>query len=250
MERLSSVRRHSVVPLKVIGLLGGMSWESSALYYQIINREVQEKLGGVRSMPCNMYSYDFGDIEWLQEQGKWEEAGELLGNMAAGLEATGADAIVLCTNTMHKVAHHIEKICKIPLLHIVDFTGEKIQSTGLQKIGLLGTRFTMTENFYKQRLADRFGLDVLVPNDKDIEVVHRIIYDELVKGIVRDESRTEYIGVVNRLVEKGAQGIILGCTEIGLLLKPWDVENAQIFDTTELHAKGAAAWAMEQALAG
>ena len=248
MERLSSLQRRGVTPLRVIGLLGGMSWESSALYYQIINREVQEKLGGVRSMPCNMYSYDFGEIEVLQKEGRWDEAGELLGNMAAGLEATGADAIVLCTNTMHKVADHIEKRCKVPLLHIVDFTGEKIQDAGLQKIGLLGTRFTMTEGFYKQRLVDRYGLDVLIPNDEDIEVVHRIIYDELVKGIIRDESRAEYIRIVNRLVDEGAQGIILGCTEIGSLLRPEDVENSQVFDTTELHAKGAAAWAMELAL--
>ncbi|KAI5783659.1 aspartate racemase [Geopyxis carbonaria] len=239
------IYRHSKPAVKNIGLLGGMSWESSDLYYQIVNKAVQKALGGVHSAPCIMYSYDFEEIEKLQSEGKWDEAGALLAKTSKGLESIGAQCIVLCTNTMHKLAGFITDAVEIPLLHIADFTGEAIVDEGVDTIGLLGTRFTMTEEFYRKRLEDQYGLRVLIPEGNDIDIVHNIIYEELVKGIVTEESRAQYVQVINRLVRRGARGVILGCTEIGILIKQEDIENAKLYDTTELHAEGAAKWALK-----
>jgi len=226
------------VQQQVIGLIGGMSWESSAEYYRIINQAVRARLGGVHSARVLMWSFDFGEIEALQHAGCWDEAAALLADAARRLERGGADFALICTNTMHRMADQVQAAIGIPLLHIADPTAGRIKATGLSRVGLLGTAFTMEQAFYKGRLADRFGLDVLVPGDEDRAVVHRVIYDELVQGRVEPVSRDAYRGVIARLVERGAEAVILGCTEIMLLVRPED-SPVPLFDTTAIHAEAA-----------
>lgn len=229
--------------MKTIGLLGGMSWESTALYYQIINRTVAEQLGGLHSAKIALHSVDFAQIAALQSAGDWEEAGELLATLAAKLEQAGAEILVLCTNTMHKVAEVIQTRVQIPLLHIADPTAQAIRQAGLQTVALLGTRFTLQQDFYRARLEQKHGLQVLIPAPEDIEIVHRIIFEELCAGIVSEASRTEYRRIMAALVAQGAQGIILGCTEITLLVSAADA-SVPLFDTTQLHARAAASLAL------
>ena len=225
--------------MKTVGLLGGMSWESTVPYFQILNREVGRRLGGLHSARIVLLSVDFQEIEVLQHQGRWEELGEILAGEARAIEGAGADFLVLCTNTMHLVAPAIEAAVGIPLLHIADATAHRIREAGLDRVGLLGTRFTMEEPFYRGRLQDLHGLDVIVPPPEDRAVVHRVIYEELVLGKLLPHSRKEYQRIVADLEGAGAQGVILGCTEIGLLLGPGDV-GIPLFDTTLIHAEAAA----------
>jgi aspartate racemase len=229
--------------VKTIGLIGGMSWESSLEYYRILNEATKEKLGGLHSAKCILYSVDFAEVEALQHQGKWEEAAQLMIAAGQSLERAGADFIILCTNTMHKLADEIQSHTQIPFLHIADATAQKIKAAGLQKIGLLGTRFTMEHDFYKGRLIDKYGLDILTPDDKDREIVHRVIYDELCLGVVKDESREHYIRIMEKLVQAGAEGIILGCTEIELLVHDGD-SQVPLFPTTRIHAIYAVQYAL------
>jgi aspartate racemase len=230
--------------VKTIGLIGGMSWESSIEYYRIINETVKAKLGGLHSAKSIMVSVDFADIEILQHQGQWAEAAQMLINAAKNLENSGADFIVLCTNTMHKVADDIQANVKIPLLHIADATAQLVKDSGIKKIGLLGTRFTMEEEFYKGRLSQKYGLNVNVPNAQEREIVHRVIYDELVIGEIRQHSKEQYIGIIEQMVHQGAEGVILGCTEIGLLIHKQD-SQVPLFDTTRIHAEAAAEYALK-----
>ena len=231
--------------MKTIGLLGGMSWESTVSYYQTINRVVGERIGGLHSAKILLYSVDFHDIERLQHVGRWEEAGELLSNAARTLESASAGFLILCTNTMHRVAPQIEASVSIPLLHIADATAESISSSGLTRVGLLGTRFTMEQDFYRGRLEERHGLEVVVPSECDRESVHRIIYDELCRGQVLESSRSEYRRIMSDLVAADCEGIILGCTEIGLLMQPSDAP-VPLFDTAEIHAEKAAVYALDE----
>lgn len=224
--------------MKTIGLLGGMSWESTVPYYRVINQTVGRELGGLHSARIVLFSVDFQEIETLQHTGDWERAGAVLADAARRLETAGADFLVICTNTMHKVAPAIESEVHIPLLHIADATADAIQQAGMGTVGLLGTRFTMEEPFYRERLEKR-GLKVLVPEAADRETVHRVIYDELCLGRTLDKSRSAYEEIMNRLVESGAEGIILGCTEISLLVGP-EHSSVPLFDTTEIHARAAA----------
>lgn len=224
--------------MKTIGLIGGMSWESSIEYYRIINEVTKSKLGGLHSAKSVMYSVDFAEIEILQHQNRWQEATALMISAAQSIERAGADFVVLCTNTMHKLADEIEANIQIPFLHIADATAEKIQSSGIQKIGLLGTRFTMEQDFYRGRLIEKHGLEVLIPTGEEREVVHRVIYEELCFGIINPASRNQYIEIMNRLVELGAEGIILGCTEIELLVQNEDL-TVDLFPTTRIHAEAA-----------
>lgn len=225
--------------MKTIGLLGGMSWESTLPYYRHINEAVRERLGGLHSARLLLYSLDFHEIEALQRQGDWAAAGALLADAARRLESAGADFLLLCTNTMHKVADAIEAASDLPLLHIADPTAAAIQAAGLQRVGLLGTRFTMEQPFYRARLEDRHGIQVLVPDEPDRAEVHRVIYEELCLGVVSEASRQAYRQVIGRLVARGAQAVILGCTEIGLLVQAGDAE-VPLFDTCVLHAQAAA----------
>ena len=229
--------------MKVIGLIGGMSWESTVPYYQQINEVIKERLGGLHSAKVILYSVDFHDIERLQQAGEWEAAGKLLAEAARSLQAAGAEFLVLCTNTMHKVASTIEAAVRIPLFHIADPTAMKIREAGYSKVGLLGTRFTMEQGFYIDRLQGHHGLQVLVPKSEDREIVHRVIYEELCLGKVLPKSRAEYRRVIADLKGQGAQAIILGCTEISLLVGPEDSE-IPLFDTTRIHARSAAEWAL------
>ena len=231
--------------MKIIGLIGGMSWESTVPYYCQINELVKLRLGGLHSARIILYSVDFQDIERFQHLGKWDEAGEILASAAKSLETAGADFLVLCTNTMHKVASSIEAAVTIPLLHIADVTAEEVKRAGIRTIGLLATRFTMEQNFYRERLEAMHEITAIIPEKGEREVIHRIIYDELCLGVVRDESRQHYRAIIDRLVQRGAEGIILGCTEIGLLISPSD-SPVPIFDTTSLHA----ARAVEFSLSG
>ena len=224
--------------MKVIGLIGGMSWESSAEYYRIINQEVRRRLGGVHSARSLMWSMDFGTIEQLQHAGDWPALTAEMAAAARRLEAGGADFIVICTNTMHRMADAVSAAVAIPLLHIADPTAQRIVSAGLRRVGLIGTAFTMEQDFYRGRLAAQFGLDVIVPDQADRRTVHGIIYHELVAGIVRDESREAYRAVIRRLVERGAEAVIMGCTEIMLLISQAD-SAVPVFDTTEIHALSA-----------
>lgn len=225
--------------MKTIGLLGGMSWESTLPYYRHINEAVRERLGGLHSARLVLYSLDFHEIEALQRQGDWAAAGTLLADAARRLESAGANFLLLCTNTMHKVADAIEAASALPLLHIADPTAAAIQAAGLQRVGLLGTRFTMEQPFYRQRLEDRHGIQVLVPDEPDRAEVHRVIYEELCRGVVSEVSRQAYRQVISRLVARGAKAVILGCTEIGLLVRADDAE-VPLFDTCVLHAQAAA----------
>jgi len=232
--------------MKTLGLLGGMSWESTVPYYRIINETVRERLGGLHSARLILYSVDFHAIERLQQAGAWDEAGRMLADAARSLEAAGAQGLALCTNTMHKVAPAIEAAVTIPLLHIADPTAAAVKAAGLHAVGLLGTRFTMEQDFYRGRLTDRHGLTVIIPDPADRAIVHRVIYEELCQGDLRAESRAQYREILQRLVETGAEGIILGCTEIALLVGPDDAP-VPLFDTTALHARAAAAWALGEA---
>ncbi len=233
--------------MKTIGMLGGMSWESTVPYYRIVNRVVGERLGGLHSARILLYSVDFQPIEELQHTGRWEEAGEILAQAAARLEAAGAEFLVLCTNTMHKVYDEIAGGIGIPVLHIADATAEAVAAADHKTVGLLGTRFTMEEEFYRRRLQDRHQLEVIVPNERDRQMVHRVIYDELCLGTIDPGSRRAYSQVIRRLADEGAEGIILGCTEISLLVAPED-SPVPLFDTTEIHARRAAEWALEEGL--
>ena len=224
--------------MKTIGLIGGMSWESSAEYYRLINEEVRNRLGGTHSAKSLMWSMDFAEIETLQHEGNWQALSEKMCQAAVSLERGGADFIVISTNTMHKLAEQIQACLNIPLLHIADATAKEITSKNIKKVGLLGTEFTMKQDFYKGRLADKFGLEVFIPNDEDCQIVHRIIYQELVAGVIRDESRQQYRQIIQKLVDAGAEAIILGCTEIMLLVSPAD-SAVPVFDTTEIHAQAA-----------
>ena len=229
--------------MKVIGLVGGMSWESTVEYYRLINESVKERLGGLHSAKCVLYSVDFAEVEELQRRGQWPDAAQLLVGAAQSVEKAGADFVLVCTNTMHKLADTIQAGIGIPLLHIADATALEVKHAGLQRVGLLGTRFTMEEDFYRGRLANQFGLEVMIPDTKDREIVHRIIYEELCVGTILPESRAQVAGIMSRLVEMGAEGIILGCTELGLLLGAED-SRVPLFDTTRAHALAA----VEQAL--
>jgi aspartate racemase len=231
--------------MKVIGLIGGMSWESSIEYYRLINESVKERLGGLHSAKCVLYSVDFAEMAKLQQRGQWTEATEVLTSAARQVEKAGADLVLICTNTMHKVADSVQAGIRIPLLHIADVTAEKVRQAGLRRVGLLGTRFTMEEEFYRGRLADRFGLEVLIPEPSDRETVHRIIYEELCVGAVRPESKAQLAGIIRRVGAMGAEGIILGCTELGLLIQSEDV-NLPVFDTTRIHALAAVESALSE----
>ena len=219
------------------------SWESTIPYYRIINETVRERLGGLHSARLILYSVDFHAIECLQQAGDWAEAGHVLASAARALAAAGADGLVLCTNTMHRVAPAIEAAVTLPLLHIADPTAAAIHRAGLTTVGLLGTRFTMEQDFYRRRLTDHHGLTVIVPALADREIIHRVIYDELCRGQVREDARAHYREIMQRLVDAGAEGLILGCTEIALLVGPEDA-SVPLFDTTNLHARAAAAWAL------
>lgn len=229
--------------MKTIGLIGGMSWESTVPYYRLINEGIKARLGGLHSAKIVLYSVDFHEIEQLQRSGDWDAAGALLAQAARSLASAGAAFLVLCTNTMHKVAPAIEAAVSIPLLHVVDGTGADITAAGCKKVGLLGTRFTMEQAFYKDRLQQRHGLQILTPGPEERELVHRIIYDELCLGQVNEASRAEYRRVIASLVAQGAQAIILGCTEISLLIGAAD-SAVPLFDTTSIHARKAADWAL------
>ncbi|CAJ0551390.1 Ff.00g113200.m01.CDS01 [Fusarium sp. VM40] len=229
--------------MKTLGLIGGMSWESTTTYYQEINRRVRQVQGGLHSSQCIVFSFDFASIEALQHVDKWEELGAMLNDAATRLKSAGADGLVLCTNTMHFVSHGIEPTSQLPLIHIVDPTAEAIIKAGYKSVGLLGTRFTMEKDFYKSRLAEKYGLRVIVPDEKDRETVHTIIYSELCNGIIKDSSREDYHAVIRRLKDAGADCLIMGCTEIGLLVDEAKSE-LPIFDTAKLHAIAAADWAM------
>jgi aspartate racemase len=224
--------------VKRIGLLGGMSWESSIEYYRLVNEITRDRLGGLHSADCLLRSVDFAEIELLQREGRWEEAGGRLAAEAGALAAAGAQLLVLCTNTMHKVAAQITDAVDIPFVHIADTTAHAVRAAGLQTVGLLATGYTMEQDFYVGRLRDMHGLEVLVPGDGDRRIVHDVIYDELCVGVVRDESREQYRRIMGELAQRGAQGILLGCTEIDLLVGPQDAP-VPVFDTTRLHAERA-----------
>ncbi|CAO3455388.1 aspartate/glutamate racemase family protein [Azospirillum largimobile] len=234
----SSVAERNSVSQKVIGLIGGMSWESSAEYYRIINERVRDRLGGLHSARCLMWSFDFAEVEALQHAGRWDDATALMIDAARRLERGGADFVVICTNTMHRMADQVQAAIGLPLLHIADPTAERIRAAGLRRVGLLGTAFTMEQDFYKGRLVQKHGLEVLVPDDADRATVHRVIYDELVQGRIEEASREAYRGVIARLVERGAEAVILGCTEIMLLVRPED-SPVPLYDTTAIHAEAA-----------
>jgi aspartate racemase len=229
--------------MKTIGLIGGMSWESSIEYYRIINETVRAKLGGLHSAKSIMYSVDFAEIEALQHQGKWDEATDLMIAAAQRVENGGADFVVICTNTMHRMADEVQKQIKIPLLHIADATAEQIKAQGLKKIGLLGTRFTMEEDFYRGRLTEKQGLEVIIPTERERDIVHRVIFDELCLGEIRQPSKEQYVSIMDHLVRDGAEGIILGCTEISLLIQEED-SQVPLFDTTKIHAVAAVEYAL------
>ncbi|MFU2017321.1 aspartate/glutamate racemase family protein [Peribacillus butanolivorans] len=230
--------------MKTIGLIGGMSWESSLEYYRIINEEVKSKLGGLHSAKCILYSVDFEEIERYQAEGDWESSGKLLGDVAQSLEKAGAEIIVICTNTMHKVIRYIEEKVSLPILHIADSTANQIQKSEISTVGLLGTKYTMEQDFYKTRIEFN-GIKVLIPNDEDRKVINKVIYEELCLGEIQQSSRDYYKKVIKSLVDDGAEGIILGCTEIGLLVKPEDSE-VPLFDTTEIHAIESVNMALEK----
>jgi len=230
--------------MKTIGLIGGMSWESSTHYYQLVNEGVKARLGGFHSARCILWSVDFAEIEPLQRAGRWEETGEILNRAALGLERAGAELLLICANTMHKVAEQAMRGVRIPLLHIVDVTGERVRAAGVRRVALLGTRYVMEEEFYRRRLAERHGLEVMVPGAADRDEVNRVIFEELVLGRIEPRSKARYLAIMNALAADGAQGVIAGCTEIGMLVSQHDVA-VPLFDTTELHAHAA----VERALA-
>jgi aspartate racemase len=230
--------------MKTIGLLGGMSWESSLEYYRIINQAVKARLGDLHSAQCLLYSVDFAEIEALQHTGEWEALTQVMIAAVQRLERGGADGLVICTNTMHRMADQVQAAISMPLLHIANATAAAIKAQGLQTVGLLGTRFTMEGDFYRGKLEREHGLRVIIPDEQERESVHRVIYDELVQGHIREESRWVYLKVIADLAARGAQGVILGCTEIPLLVKQSDVA-IPVFDTTAIHAQAAVDWALE-----
>jgi len=231
--------------MKTIGLLGGMSWESTASYYKTINKGVKQALGGLHSAKIVLYSVDFAVIEKLQHANDWETTAELLSSAARRIEAGGADFMTLCTNTMHKVAPQIEEATSIPLLHIADATGEQLVADGIKTAGLLGTRFTMEQGFYKGRIRDIFGIDVLVPTPADREIVHKIIYDELCLGIIDAASRRQFLDIIDQLNKDGAEAVILGCTEIAMLVN-YSHTSVPLYDTTSIHANAAVQYALKE----
>jgi len=231
--------------VKTIGLLGGMSWESTVSYYRAINEGVKNALGGLHSASIALYSVDFDPIEKLQHRGDWEETAIILTEAALNIQSAGADFLVICTNTMHKVASEIENSIDIPLLHIADATADVLLRNGIKKAGLLGTAFTMEQDFYKGRLINKYGLSVLVPEKKDRDAVHRIIYQELCLGRIQHDSKTEYLRIIDSLAEQGAEAVILGCTEIGMLVTQADT-RVKLFDTTVIHAEKAVEYAVQQ----
>lgn len=228
-----------------IGMIGGMSWESSLEYYRLINLGVREKLGGLHSARSVMVSVEFAEVELLQREGRWEEATQVMIAAAQQVERGGADFLLICANTMHRMANEVQQAIHIPLLHIADATARVVCSQGIQRVGLLGTRFTMQEDFYRSRLEDHFGLQVVVPDATGREIVDRIIYDELCLGIIQENSRQQYIKIISQLVDAGAQGVILGCTEIGLLIHPEDCP-VPAYDTTLIHAQAAVEYALSR----
>lgn len=230
--------------MKTIGLIGGMSWESSAEYYRIINETTKEKLGGLHSARTVMVSVDFAEVEALQHEGRWAEAAQLMTAAAQSLERAGADFVVLCTNTMHKLADDIQAGIHIPFLHIADATAQRVKEAGIKRIGLLGTRYTMEHDFYKGRLVDNYGLDVIIPDEADRETVHCVIYDELCLGIIKPESRERYVAIMEKMTQAGVEGIILGCTEIELLIHDGDSQTP-LFPTTKIHAIAAVEYALK-----
>lgn len=230
--------------MKTIGLLGGMSWESTLEYYRMINQGVKSALGGLHSAEIVLYSVDFDPIEKLQHQGDWDETGRILAKAALNIQAAGADFLLICTNTMHKVSKPIEAAIDIPLLHIADATAETLLKQNIKKVGLLGTAFTMEHDFYKGRLKTKHGIDVIVPQKEDRALVHKIIYQELCLGKILDNSKTEYLRIIDALVKEGAEAIILGCTEIGMLVKQEDT-RVKIIDTTIIHAEKAVEFALQ-----
>lgn len=231
--------------MKTIGMLGGMSWESSIEYYRLVNEYAHERLGGLHNARSLMYTVDFDEIELLQRENRWAEADRMLCDAARRLEQSGADFIVICSNTMHKSVPAIEASVRIPVLHIADATARKVAERGIRRIGLLGTRYTLLEDFYKGRLSDRFGLEVLIPAPDEVEDVNRIIFTELVLGKILPESKSRYLEIIDHLAERGAEGVILGCTEIGLLVKTED-RSLPLFDTTLIHARAAVDQALEE----
>lgn len=231
--------------MKTIGLIGGMSWESSAVYYEIVNQKVKATLGGFSSCKCLMYSVDFAEIEALQHAGNWQALDKLMADAATRLQKGGADIIILCTNTMHLCSEAILNAISVPFLHIADATGQAIKSQNLQKVGLLGTKFTMEKDFYKRNLKENHNIETIIPNEKEREEIHRIIYEELVLGQIKDASRETYKQIIQNLQNQGAEGVILGCTEIPLLISQSDVD-IPIFDTTTIHAEKAVEWALDK----
>ncbi|MDA7027460.1 aspartate/glutamate racemase family protein [Bacillus sp. CLL-7-23] len=229
--------------MKTIGLIGGMSWKSTVEYYQIMNEEVKNRLGGLHSAKCLLYSIDFEEIERYQAEGQWRKAGLRLGDVAQSLQKAGADFIVICTNTMHKVIEHIEEKITIPILHIADATANQIKKTKIETVGLLGTKYTMEQDFYKARLESN-GIKVLVPNESEREIVNKVIFEELCLGNIQQSSKDDYKQIINHLVDQGAEGVVLGCTEIGTLINSEDCD-VPIFDTTVIHAAQAVKKALE-----
>ena len=231
--------------MKTIGLIGGMSWESSAMYYKTINETVRDRIHPLENAKSLMFTVNFHEIERLQHAGQWDDLGKILEDAALRLEAGGADCVVLCTNTMHKLASWIENAVSIPLIHIADATAEQIKTQGMKKVGLLGTGFTMEQEFYKGRLIEKYGLEVIVPEKADRDIVHRVIYDELCAGKILEVSKLEYVRIMQALIAQGCEGIILGCTEIMLLVGQTD-SSVPVFDTTTIHALAAVDFALEK----
>lgn len=229
--------------MQTIGMIGGMSWESSLEYYRILNETVKERLGGLHSAKCILYSVEFAEIEALQHAGRWDEAAQVMVEAGQSLERAGADLLVLCTNTMHKLADQIEAGVSIPLLHIADATAEVVNAAGIRRVGLLGTRYTMEQEFYRGRLVGKHGLEVVIPEEAEREIVHRVIYDELCLGIIKTESRRAFTAVIEKLAAAGAEGVILGCTEIENLVRQED-SPLPVFATTRIHAEAAVEWAL------
>jgi len=231
--------------MKTIGLIGGMSWESSLEYYRILNQTVKEKKGGFHSAKCVMYSVDFEEIEKLQHKGNWDDLTDLMNAAAQRLEKAGADCVLICTNTMHKMAPDVESNTHIPLLHIADVTAQEIKNKGQKKVGLLGTKFTMEQDFYKGRLSEKHGIEVIIPDEEQRTIIHHILYDELVQGEISEDSKDKFKNIIASLEGRGAEGIILGCTEIPLLVKQKDYD-IQLYDTTFIHARAAVDWALKE----
>ncbi len=231
--------------MKTMGLLGGMSWQSTNTYYALLNQGIGAALGGLHSARLLLNSVDFDEIEKLQHAGQWAQMGELLAAAAQRVEAGGADFLMICTNTMHKVAPQVEAAITIPLLHLADATGQRLQDDGITRVGLLGTRFTMEQDFYKQRIVDKFGIEVIVPETEDIEIVHKVIYDELCLGTIKDDSRDAYLAVIDRLQDRGAQAVILGCTEIAMLVEQ-SHSRMPLYDTTTIHCEEAVKLALAE----